>query len=125
MAGGVPEVMLHLRRLGLLELGCLTASGDTLERTLDWWEGSERRLALRERLLHPERGDEQLLAAPRCFLPREHQTGRDPARELERIESPKGHRTAPPHAASRPRSAAACSPSWTPISPRSAPTCPT
>jgi putative YjhG/YagF family dehydratase len=50
MAGGVPEVMLHLRRLGLLELGCLTASGDTLGRTLDWWEGSERRLALRERL---------------------------------------------------------------------------
>ena len=50
MAGGVPEVMLHLRRLGLLDLGCLTASGDTLGRTLDWWEGSERRLALRERL---------------------------------------------------------------------------
>jgi dihydroxyacid dehydratase/phosphogluconate dehydratase len=35
MAGGVPEVMLHLRRLGLLELGCRTAAGDTLERTLD------------------------------------------------------------------------------------------
>src|SRR5262249_34565471 len=50
MAGGVPEVMLHLRRLGLLELGCLTASGETLGRTLDWWEGSERRRALRERL---------------------------------------------------------------------------
>ncbi len=50
MAGGVPEVMLHLRRLGLLELGCLTASGETLGHTLDWWEGSERRLALRERL---------------------------------------------------------------------------
>jgi hypothetical protein len=50
MAGGVPEVMLHLRRLGLLELSCRTAAGDTLERTLDWWEGSERRRALRERL---------------------------------------------------------------------------
>ena len=55
MAGGVPEVMLHLRRLGLLELGCLTASGDTLGRTLDWWEGSERRRALRERLRAPGR----------------------------------------------------------------------
>ena len=50
MAGGVPEVMLHLRRLGLLEVGCLTATGDTLGRTLDWWEGSERRRVLREHL---------------------------------------------------------------------------
>ena len=50
MAGGVPEVMLHLRRLGLLDLGCLTASGDTLGRALDWWESSERRRVLRERL---------------------------------------------------------------------------
>ena len=50
MAGGVPEVMLHLRRLGLLELGCLTASGETLGRALDWWESSERRRVLRERL---------------------------------------------------------------------------
>src|SRR5262249_54606056 len=41
---------LHLRRLGLLDLGCLTASGEPLGRTLDWWEGSERRRALRERL---------------------------------------------------------------------------
>src|SRR5215469_16810695 len=43
LAGGVPEVMLHLRRLGLLDLGCLTVSGETLDRTLDWWERSERR----------------------------------------------------------------------------------
>ena len=50
MAGGVPEVMLHLRRLGLLELGCLTASGETLGRALDWWENSDRRRVLRERL---------------------------------------------------------------------------
>ena len=32
MAGGVPEVMLHLRRAGLLETGVLTASGETLGR---------------------------------------------------------------------------------------------
>src|SRR5574341_47586 len=50
MAGGVPEVMLHLRRLGLLVLDCLTVSGETLGRVLDWWEGSERRQALRARL---------------------------------------------------------------------------
>jgi xylonate dehydratase len=49
-AGGVPEVMLHLRRSGLLETGALTASGVTLGEQLDEWEGSERRRRLRERL---------------------------------------------------------------------------
>jgi len=47
LAGGVPEVMLHLRRAGLLELDVLTASGETLGRMLDWWESSERRARLR------------------------------------------------------------------------------
>ncbi len=50
LAGGVPEVMLHLRRGGLLDERCLTVSGETLGRVLDWWEGSERRRALRDRL---------------------------------------------------------------------------
>jgi xylonate dehydratase len=49
-AGGVPEVMLHLRRAGLLETGALTVSGVTLGEQLDEWEGSERRRRLRERL---------------------------------------------------------------------------
>ncbi len=48
MAGGVPEVMLHLRELGLLELDVLTASGCRLGDVLDWWEKSERRYTLRE-----------------------------------------------------------------------------
>ena len=48
LAGGVPEVMLHLRRAGLLELDVLTASGETLGRMLDWWEASERRARLRQ-----------------------------------------------------------------------------
>jgi len=43
-------VMLHLRRLGLLEESALTVSGETLGRVLDWWETSERRHGLRERL---------------------------------------------------------------------------
>src|SRR5208283_1899038 len=47
LAGGVPEVMLHLRRAGLLETGVLTASGEKLDAVLDWWEQSERRAALR------------------------------------------------------------------------------
>ena len=50
LAGGVPEVMLHLRRAGLLDLDCLTVAGERLGRVLDSWEGSARRRALRERL---------------------------------------------------------------------------
>ena len=50
LAGGVPEVMLHLRGLGLLDLSARAATGETLEATLAWWEGSERRRALRARL---------------------------------------------------------------------------
>ena len=47
MAGGVPEVMLHLRRAGLLETTARTVGGQTLGAMLDWWEQSERRAALR------------------------------------------------------------------------------
>jgi xylonate dehydratase len=50
LAGGVPEVMLHLRRAGLLETGVLTASGLTLAEQLDEWESSTRRARLRARL---------------------------------------------------------------------------
>ena len=50
MAGGVPEVMLHLRRMGLLHGDVLTATGDTLDTTLDWWETSDRRREARARL---------------------------------------------------------------------------
>jgi putative YjhG/YagF family dehydratase len=50
LAGGVPEVMLHLRRAGLLETDVLTASGEKLGAVLDWWEQSERRAALRREL---------------------------------------------------------------------------
>jgi putative YjhG/YagF family dehydratase len=50
LAGGVPEVMLHLRDLGLLHLQALTASGKTLGENLDWWEKSDRRRRFRELL---------------------------------------------------------------------------
>jgi putative YjhG/YagF family dehydratase len=50
LAGGVPEVMLHLRRLSLLDLGCLTALGRPLGDVLDEWEGSERRRRFRQLL---------------------------------------------------------------------------
>jgi len=50
LAGGVPEVMLHLRRAGLLDTRALTVSGETLGRMLDWWESSARRARLRQLL---------------------------------------------------------------------------
>ncbi|HYE94326.1 MAG TPA: YjhG/YagF family D-xylonate dehydratase, partial [Terriglobales bacterium] len=50
LAGGVPEVMLHLRRLRLLDETCLTVAGQPLGELLDWWETSDRRRAMRERL---------------------------------------------------------------------------
>ncbi len=48
LAGGVPEVMLHLRRLGALDVRVLTVSGSTLGEVLDEWEKSERRARFRE-----------------------------------------------------------------------------
>src|SRR5713226_8890865 len=47
LAGGVPEVMLHLREMNLLDLSCLTSSGLPLSEVLTWWEKSERRLTFR------------------------------------------------------------------------------
>jgi putative YjhG/YagF family dehydratase len=51
LAGGVPEVMLHLRSLGLLDTGVLTVTGQTLDENLDRWATSERRRRFRQ-LLH-------------------------------------------------------------------------
>ena len=50
LAGGVPEVMLHLRDAGLLRLDALTVSGRSVEENLAWWEKSDRRARLREKL---------------------------------------------------------------------------
>jgi putative YjhG/YagF family dehydratase len=50
LAGGVPEVMLHLRRLNLLNTDVLTVTGKTVGENLDWWEKSERRTRFRELL---------------------------------------------------------------------------
>jgi len=50
LAGGVPEVMLHLRDLGSLDLTANTVSGLTVGDVLEWWEQSERRARMREKL---------------------------------------------------------------------------
>ncbi len=47
LAGGVPEVMLHLRAMGLLDTSVLTVTGLTLDENLDHWESSERRIRFR------------------------------------------------------------------------------
>jgi len=59
LAGGVPEVMLHLRKLGLLHEDVLTVTGETLGANLDLWENSERRAKFRQLLVeldgvHPD-----------------------------------------------------------------------
>jgi len=50
LAGGVPEVMLHLRDMGVLQLDALTVSGDTVGSVLADWEKSDRRQRFRELL---------------------------------------------------------------------------
>jgi len=79
LAGGVPEVMLHLRRLNLLDLDVQTVAGERLGKVLDWWEGSHRRqelrAVLRERdgidpddvIMAPERAQSRGLTSTVCF----------------------------------------------------------
>jgi putative YjhG/YagF family dehydratase len=50
LAGGVPEVMLHLRDLQLLDLEVGTVTGSRLGDTLEAWERSDRRQQFRDRL---------------------------------------------------------------------------
>jgi len=79
LAGGVPEAMLELRSLGLLDESVLTVTGETLGANLDWWQQSERRQMLRRELkerdgidaedviMPPERARERGLTATICF----------------------------------------------------------
>ncbi len=50
LAGGVTEVMLHLRAAGLLDTSVKTVSGESMGACLDWWQQSERRTELRRSL---------------------------------------------------------------------------
>jgi len=79
LAGGVPEIMLHLRAMDLLELDALTVTGERLGDILQWWERSTRRSELRERLkaedgiepddviMPPKRAQEKGLTSTVCF----------------------------------------------------------
>ncbi len=79
LAGGVPEVMLHLRTLGLLKLDAMTVTGRSLGDVLEWWESSNRRTELRAELtrrdgvnpddviMSPEKAKERGLTSTVCF----------------------------------------------------------
>lgn len=79
LAGGVPEVMLHLRAAGLLDTNVKTVSGETLGACLDWWTESERRKELRRMLqqqdgidaedviMSPDRARSRGLTSTVCF----------------------------------------------------------
>lgn len=65
LAGGVPELMLHLRGLNLLRLEALTVSGQRLGDILEWWERSDRRSRLRDCLRQRDRIDpDTVIMAP-------------------------------------------------------------
>jgi putative YjhG/YagF family dehydratase len=78
MAGGVPEVMLHLRRHGMLDTSVMTAAGTSLDAQLDAWEASERRTRVRAQLrkegvdpddviVSPEHAPRRGLTSTVCF----------------------------------------------------------
>lgn len=54
MAGGVPEVMWHLRELGIAKCDAKTVTGQTWHEILDQWHGSDRRSAIREALVRQD-----------------------------------------------------------------------
>jgi putative YjhG/YagF family dehydratase len=79
LAGGVPEVMLHLRRAGLLDTSVKTVTGEKLDACLDWWQDSRRRHELRATLkkldnidpddviMSPEKAKASGLTSTVCF----------------------------------------------------------
>jgi putative YjhG/YagF family dehydratase len=79
LAGGVPEVMLHLQAAGLLDTSTKTVSGETLGASLDWWRESLRRRELRRFLrdrdgidpddviMSPDRARSRGLTSTVCF----------------------------------------------------------
>jgi len=79
LAGGAPEVMLHLRAAGLLDTKVKTVSGETLDACLDWWQQSSRRHELRRTLqeqdgidpddviMPPSRAQSKGLTSTICF----------------------------------------------------------
>ena len=71
LAGGVPEVMLHLREAGLIHSGARTVTGLPWDAVLDWWQRSERRKRMKEKLFELEGIDpEEVIMSPEKARPR-------------------------------------------------------
>tara|TARA_B100000609_G_scaffold175539_1_gene152910 strand:+ start:1332 stop:3266 length:1935 start_codon:yes stop_codon:yes gene_type:complete len=65
LAGGVPEVMLHLRELNLIDASQRSVTGRTIDEELNDWEQSERRQRLREILKEQDGVDpEDVILSP-------------------------------------------------------------
>ena len=65
LAGGVPEVMLHLHELNLIDASQRSVTGRTIDEELNDWEQSERRQRLREILKEQDGVDpEDVILSP-------------------------------------------------------------
>ncbi len=65
LAGGVPEVMLHLRELGTVDESCLTVAGEPWSKLLDWWKTSERRKRCRAILEKENIDPDEIIMTPK------------------------------------------------------------
>jgi dihydroxyacid dehydratase/phosphogluconate dehydratase len=67
----VPEIMLHLRRMGVIDTSVMTVTGSTLEENLNWWEQSERRQRFREILKRQDNVDpDSVIMSPKTAASR-------------------------------------------------------
>jgi putative YjhG/YagF family dehydratase len=64
MAGGVPEIMWHLRELGIARCEAKTVTGKTWHEILDQWRDSPRRAALRQLLIERDGVDPDEVILP-------------------------------------------------------------
>ncbi len=64
LAGGVPEIMLHLRDMGAIDGDCRTVTGRTWNEILDGWAGSSRRRLLRRLLVDRDGVDPDSVILP-------------------------------------------------------------
>jgi putative YjhG/YagF family dehydratase len=64
MAGGVPEIMWHLRELGIAKCDCKTVTGLTWHEILDRWHRSPRREAMRQLLIERDGVDPDQVIIP-------------------------------------------------------------
>ncbi len=64
LAGGVPEIMWHLREAGAIHGDCMTVIGKTWNEVLDQWKDSRRRAALRDLLRERDGVDPDAVILP-------------------------------------------------------------